>query len=216
MYNIRLRSSSGADFTVRVGTGRSPFLTTQLQSYSFLLIPDVDPLTSREIAKVNQFVESGGRLVVLADLIRSESYTSSSIFSALNPLLENCDIQFTGELLTTTHHTTANRQTVNILTNVVPHQITQGVTNVVSTGSTLDLTGSAQGLVFDDDGQPAIAVGSHGQGQCLALGTGIGFNADFGLTENDRLAHNIVLWAEGGMPFSIYLPIILRNVGSKT
>ena len=134
-YSVGFYTDGGASFSLRVGIGRSPFLTTELQGYSFLLIPDVDPLTSREISNVNQFIQRGGNLIVLSELIRGERYFSSSNFVALNPLLRGCGIQFTGQVLTTTNYTIANSQRINILTNVVPHVITQDITNVVSTGA---------------------------------------------------------------------------------
>lgn len=83
--------------------------------------------------------------------------------------------------------------------------------NVVSTGSTLVLTGTAQGLVFDDVGQPAIAVDQEERGQCLALGTGIGFNADFSLRQNEPLAENIMQWAKVRVSLVIYLPVIIKS-----
>lgn len=194
-----------------MGTGKSPFLTTHLPAYSFLLIPDVDSLTSREIESVKQFVERGGKLIVLSDLIRAPRYVSSSNFNALNALLADFDVQFTGELLTTSDYVMANKCEISILTNIVLHQVTQGITNVISTGSTLVLTGSVQGLVFDDEDNPAIAVGDQGWGQYLAVGTGIGFNADFRLRENDPLAENIVQWARTPAVSRIYLPIVLKS-----
>ena len=48
-YSIRFHTDRGADFSLTVGTGRSPFLTTDLSNYSFLFMPDADPLTDREI-----------------------------------------------------------------------------------------------------------------------------------------------------------------------
>ncbi len=210
-YKITFYTDRGATFSLRIGTGRSPFLSPDLQKYSFLLVPDVDPLTSRETANVRQFVQRGGNLIVLAELIKGETYFSWSNFAALNPLLAGCGIQFTGQTLTTTNYTMANNQRINILTNITPHEITQGITNVVSTGSTLVLTGTAQGLVFDDLGQPAIAIGQDKLGQCLAVGTGIGFNADFGLRQNDPLAQNIIQWAKVRVLFVIYLPIVIKG-----
>lgn len=210
-YQIGFYTDSGADFSLTVGTGRSPFLTTYLPAYAFLLIPDSDPLTSREIESVKQFVERGGKLILLADLIRAPRYFSSSNFDALNALLADFDVQFTGELLTTSDYVMANNCEINVLTNIVPHQITQGITKVISTGSTLVLTGSAQGLVFDDEDNPAIAVGDRGWGQYLAVGTGIGFNADFRLRENDPLAENIVQWARAPAISRIYLPLVSKS-----
>ena len=210
-YNIRFYTDRGADFSLTVGTGRSPFLTTALSSYSFLFIPDVDPLTDREIESVKQFVEGGGKLIVLSDLIRSPRYVSSSNFGALNALLADHGVQFTEELLTTSEYVIANGCEINILTNIVLHEVTQSITNVISTGSTLVLKGSAQGLVFDDEDNAVIAVGDQGWGQYLAVGTGIGFNADFGLRENDPLAENIMQWARTPAHYRIYLPIVLNS-----
>jgi hypothetical protein len=65
--------------------------------------------------------------------------------------------------------------------------------------------------VLDDEDHPAIAVGDQGWGQYLAVGTGIGFNADFGLRENDPLAENIVQWARTPAVSRIYLPIVLKS-----
>jgi hypothetical protein len=55
-----------------------------------------------------------------------------------------------------------------------------------------------------------VAVNSVGRGQCLALGVGIGFNADFWLRHNDPLADNIVRWARNRARYALYLPLISK------
>jgi hypothetical protein len=207
-YSIRFYTDSGADFALRIGTARSPYLTTNLIPYAFLMVPDVDPLSPREVSSIDAYVQGGGRLVVLSDLIKGRSYISSSNFDALNTLLAPCDMQFTGQLLTSSHHITANNQSITVLSDIVAHDITEGITEVVSTGSAIMLDGSAEGLVFDHEGQAAVAVNSTGQGHCLALGVGIGFNSDFSLRQNNPLADNIVRWALSGEPHVIFLPAI--------
>jgi hypothetical protein len=209
-YTVAFYTDLGADFSLRIGTARSPFLTADLLSYAFLLVPDVDPLSPREVDSVERFLQGGGNLVVLSDLIMGPTYSSSSNFGALNTLLAPCDMQFTGQLLTSTHQITANGQSITVLSNIVPHEITQGITQVVSTGSTLALTGTAQGLVFDAQAEAAVAVSTVGRGQCLALGVGIGFNSDFWLRQNDPLADNTVRWAQDRAPYVVYLPLISK------
>ena len=210
-YSIAFYTDLGASFSLRIGTARSPFLTTDLLSYAFLLVPDVDPLSPGEVDAVARFVQGGGNLVVLSDLIMGPSYISSSNFGALNTLLAPCDMQFTGQLLTSTHQITANGQSITVLSDIAFHEITQGITEVVSTGSSLVLSGAARGLVFDEQGQPAVAVSSVGRGQCLALGVGIGFNSDFWLRQNDPLADNVVRWALNRARYAIYLPAISKG-----
>jgi len=209
-YTIAFYSDLGASFDLRIGIARSPFLTPDFLSYAFLLVPDVDPLSPREVDSVERFVQGGGNLVLLSELITGPTYHSSSDFDALNTLLAPCDMQFTGQLLTCTHQITVNGQSMSALTDIVPHEITQGITEVVSTGSTLDLGGAARGLVFDGEGQPVIAVNSVGRGQCLALGVGIGFNSDFWVRQNDPLAGNIVRWALNRARCAIYLPAVSK------
>jgi len=194
-YLIHLYSDNGATFTLDIGVGKSPFMTIDLSHYHALIVPDLDPLSPREINNLKSYVDAGGKLVVLSDFIQGASYFSSSNFTALNNLLEPTNIQFTGELLTSTDHVTANHQEINVLSDVRPSRVTSGVTQVVSTGSTLDVTGSATGLVFDDEGEPVIALDRQGSGEVLVVGTGIGFNGDFHLSENDLLATRIVEWA---------------------
>lgn len=210
-YQVELRASLQSTCTLQIGTGQSPFLARPLGGYAFLALPDLDPLSDREIGRVEQFVQSGGNLLVLAEHIRGESYYSSSNFQALNELLDGCGMQLTGDKLTTVVTTTANRQTINIMTDIRPHPLTEGIAAVTATGTTLDLTGGAQGLVFDDAGDPVIAVSRNGLGQCLAVGTMIGFNADFHLEENDPLAPNIVRWASKRMSHQVFLPVTARN-----
>ena len=205
-YNIEFYSDLGASFDLRIGLARSPFMTTNLLGYSFLLVPDVDPLSTRELDRVHRFVQEGGNLVVISELIRSLGHYSSSDFGALNTLLSPCDMQFTGEQLTST----VEAQGMPALSDIVPHEVTQGITEVVSTGSTLALSGAARGLVFDGQGQPVVAVNSVGRGQCLALGVGIGFNADFWLRHNDPLADNIMRWARNRARYALYLPLISK------
>jgi len=207
-YTIAFYSDLGASFDLRIGIARSPFLTTNLLGYAFLLVPDVDPLSPREVDSVEHFVQAGGNLVVLSELIRGPTYYSSSNFEALNVLLAPCDMQFTGQLLSSTLQITANGQSIPVLSDIALHEVTQGITEVVSTGSTLALSGAARGLVFDGQGQPAVAANSVGRGQCLALGVGIGFNVDFWLRQNDPLADNIVRWARDRARYAIYLPAI--------
>ena len=194
-YLIHLYTDSGATFTLDVGVGKSPFMTIDLSRYHALVVPDIDPLSAREIDNLHDYVDAGGKLVVLSDFIQGTRYYTSSNFTALNDLLEPTNIQFTGELLTSTAHVTANTQEINVLNDIRPSRVTSGVTQVVSTGSTLSITGSATGLVFDDAGEPVIALERQGDGEVLVVATGIGFNADFSLSENDLLATRIVEWA---------------------
>ncbi|MCD4748313.1 MAG: hypothetical protein K8R59_02975 [Thermoanaerobaculales bacterium] len=204
-YTIRLYSDMGGSFTLEVGAGVSPFLTLDLAAYKAVFVPDIDQLTAREIEVVRAYLEVGGKLVVISDFIQGVSYYSSSNFSALNDLISPSGIRFTEELLRTTEVVTANRQEINVLTDIVESPLTRGVSQVVSTGSTLDLSGSAQGLVFDDDGEAAIAFDRQGLGEYLVVATGIGFNSDFSLHENDLLATRIVEWANG-LTSALYFP----------
>jgi len=210
-YQVELEARRQSTCTLQIGTGQSPFLATPLDGYAFVALPDIDPLSDREIGRIEQFVQSGGNLLALAEHIRAESYYSSSNFPALNELLDSCGMQLTGDKLATVMTTTANCQTINVLTDIRPHPLTEGIIAVTATGTTLDLTGGAQGLVFDDAGDPVIAVSRNGLGQCLAVGTMIGFNADFHLEENDRLAANIVEWASKRMSYRAFLPLTVRK-----
>ncbi len=194
-YLIHFYTDRGSTFTLDIGIGKSPFTTIDLSRYHALVVPDIDPLSAREIDYLHDFVDAGGKLVILSELIQGTSYFSSSNFAALNDLLEPTNIQLTGELLTSTAHVTANLQEINVLTDVRPGRVTSGVTQVISTGSTLSITGSATGLVFDDAGKPVIALDRQGDGEVLVVATGIGFNSDFNLDENDLLATRIVEWA---------------------
>jgi len=210
-YRVLLQAYGTATCTLEIGTGQSPFLTTPLDDYSFLLFPDSGPLSDRELARIQQFVQEGGNLVVLGELLEAPRYHRASNFDALNELLEGCGMQFTGQLLTTTLTTTANNQTISILTDVRPHALTEGIDEVASTGSTLSLSGTAQGLVFDDQGDPVMAVSRMGRGQCLAIGTGVAFDTDFHLRQNDPLAANIIEWASVRGSYVIYLPVVRRG-----
>lgn len=204
-YTVNMYSNLGGTFTLEVGTGLSPFLTLDLAAYTAVFVPDLDKLTAREIEAVRAYLEIGGKLVVISDFIQGTSYYSSSNFPALNDLLSPSGIQLTGELLYTTEVITANNQEINVLEDVVDSPITRGVSQVISTGSTLALSGSAQCFVFDDDGEAVIAFDRQGLGEYLVVATGIGFNSDFRLEENDLLATRIVEWANG-LSTVLYLP----------
>ena len=208
-YHIRFYSDLGATFALRVGTGQSPFLADEIADHRFLFVPDVDPLTDREIASAKRFMQAGGKMIVIADTIDGPSYRASPNVDALNDLVEEYGIQLSREMLTTTHTIIANKQPINVLTHIVPHEVTQGITQVLSTGSVLVVTGTAEGLVFDDAENAAIAVSEQGLGQCLVVGTGIGFNSDFGLRQNDPLAVNIMQWTT--MIHRTYLPRALQG-----
>jgi len=196
-YTIHMFSDRDGTFTLEVGTGISPFLTLDLAAFTALFVPDLDPLTSREIDAVRAFLDIGGKLVVISDFIQGSSYYSSSNFPALNDLLSPSGIQFTAELAHSNEVVTANHQEINVFDDVVDSPVTRGVDSVISTASTLALSGGAQGLVFDDDGNAVVALDQQGFGDYLAVATGIGFNSDFGLDENDLFATRIVEWANG-------------------
>lgn len=211
-YIINMRSDSGGTFTLEVGAGVSPFLTLDLASYSSVFVPDIDQLTEREIDAVRDYLQVGGKLVVISDFIRGTSYFASSNFPALNDLLSPSGIQLTGVLARSSEVVTANQQEINVFDDVADSPLTRGVTQVVSTGSTLSLSGSAQGLVFDDDGEAVISFDRQGLGEYLVVATGIGFNADFDLDENDLLATRIVEWANG-LTTALYLPAAASAAG---
>ena len=196
-YTIHMFSDRDGTFSLEVGTGISPFLTLDLTAFTALFVPDLDPLTSREIDAVRAFLDIGGKLVVISDFIQGLSYYSSSNFPALNDLLSPSGIQFTAELAHSNEVVTANQQEINVFDDVVDSPVTRGVDSVISTASTLALSGGAQGLVFDDDGKPVVALDQQGFGDYLAVATGIGFNSDFNLDENDLFATRIVEWANG-------------------
>jgi len=210
-YRVRLWAFGASTCTLKIGSGQSPFLSTPLDSYAFLLFPGSGPLSARETARIHQYVQDGGKLVVLASYLVGHHYYVGSSFEAMNELLNGCGMEFTGQLLTTTLTTEINGQTINILTDIRPHSLTQGVDQVVSTGSTLQLSGAAQGLVFDDQGDPVIAVSQVGSGQCLAIGTGIGFMVPFHQPANDPLAANLIEWASVRGNYVVFLPVVLRG-----
>ncbi len=68
-YRIQLESLRPSTCTLRVGIGQSPYLAEPLDDYAFLLVSDSGPLSNREIARIHQFVEAGGNLVAMAQLI---------------------------------------------------------------------------------------------------------------------------------------------------
>lgn len=196
-YTIRMFSDMDGSFTVEVGTGVSPFLTLDLSAFTALFVPDLDQLTSREIDAVRAYLDTGGKLVVISDFIQGPSYYASSNFTALNDLLSPSGIGFTGELATSDEVVIANNQEITVFDDVVDSPITSGVDSVSSTASTLTLSGGAQGLVFDEDGDAVVALDQQGFGDYLVVATGIGFNSDFHLDENDLFATRIVEWANG-------------------
>lgn len=196
-YTIHMFTDTAGSFTVDVGTGISPFLTLDLAAFTALFLPDLDQLTSREIDAVRAYLEIGGKLVVISDFIQGGSYSSSSNFPALNDLLSPSGIRFTGELAVSDQVVTANNQQITVFDDVVDSPVTRGVDTVISTSSTLDLSGGAQGLVFDDNREAVVALDQQGLGDYLVVGTGIGFNSDFRLDENDLFATRIVEWANG-------------------
>ena len=211
-YRVQLRASRESTCTLQIGAGQSPFLTAPLDSYSFLIVPDIDSLSSREVETIQQYVQDGGNLVVLAEHIWGPSYYSKSNFAALNQVLPVCGIEIDDQLLTSTVTIPANQQIMSVLRDIRPHPVTDAITEVVATGSTLSLSGVAEGLVFDDTGSPVIAVSHYGKGQCLVLGTAIGFNADFRLDQNDPLAANIIDWAKRRLSHRVFLPLAVRQV----
>lgn len=196
-YTIHMFSDRDGSFTLEVGTGISPFLTLDLAAFTALFVPDLDQLTTREIDAVRAFLDTGGKLVVISDFIQSATYRTSSDFPALNDLLSPSGIQFTGELALSNEVVIANQNEINVFDDVVDSPITRGVESVISTASTLALSGRAQGLVFDDDGDAVVALDQQGFGDYLVVATGIGFNSDFSLDENDLFATRIVEWANG-------------------
>jgi len=212
-YTVYMFTDTDGSFSVEVGTGVSPFLTLDLAAFTALFLPDLDPLTPREIDAVRAYLDTGGKLVVISDFIQGGSYVSSSNFEALNDLLSPSGIQFTGELAVSDEVVTANNQEITVFDDVVDSAVTRGVESVISTASTLDLEGGAQGLVFDDNDDAVVALDQQGFGDYLVVGTGIGFNADFHLDENDLFATRIVEWANG-LSAVLYLSAAASAPGS--
>jgi hypothetical protein len=212
-YTVHLFSDQEGSFTVEVGTGISPFLTLDLAAFSALFVPDLDQLTTREVEAVRAYLDIGGKLVVVSDLIRGASYSSSSNFPALNDLLSPSGIRFTGELAVSDEIVVANHQEITVFDDVVDSPLTRGVELVTSTASTLELSGGAQGLVFDANGDAVLALDQQGLGDYLVVATGIGFNSDFHLDQNDLLATRIVEWANG-LSVVLYLPAAASTPGA--
>ena len=84
--------------------------------------------------------------------------------------------------------------------------------STLTTRSTLELTGPALGLVFDDAGSPVVAASRMDWGTCLAVGIATGLSTNLRIEENELLAANIFQWARQRVDVrQLYLPVVIRD-----
>jgi hypothetical protein len=169
------------DIASRGGTSVAltrPISSSMLNPLQVVLIDDaITSLTGSEVNSLRDWANEGGSLVIMAD--------NSSSMSNVNVLLSGTGISETSVSFVSA-----------LLTNIVSHAITTGVTQVRadSYGGYLTVTSPAQTLVFDDLTRPHLAVSVLGRGKFVAVGNELMGDFQIGAAHDRKLSNQIIDW----------------------
>jgi len=174
MYDTWANTLSERGYVVDVHTS-GPITPTVLADYVAFVIPQAwDPYSLEELLAIQNFVIAGGGLLVIGD-DEPSVYTDLTAFAGISWVGGGCS---------------------GITTDVMPHEVTQGVTSVYLDAPIAEMvvSGCAQDLVRDPMGGIMLAVSEQ-------PGRVIGFADedslwDYSITQEDNLllANNMIDW----------------------
>jgi subtilase family serine protease len=168
-----------------------PITPMTLDTYDVLIIPQATyPYTGDELTTIQDFVFSGGGLLVIGD-------DYPSLFSDLTRF---ADILWTSGGMS------------GITTDIVPHPVTAGVSSVYLSAPIcyISVSGAAQGLVRDPAGNIMLAVSEQG-GKVLGFADEDSLrDYSIGQADNLRLANNMMDWLSTSIPVEHDLVVSLE------
>jgi thermitase len=153
--------------------------STVLERYdAFVTINARLSYSDAELNAIKEFVDKGGGLLVIGDDY-PDIYTNLTAFAGIT-------------------WTFAQYVFGGYTTNITPHEVTQGVSQVYLSGPTamINLNASAQALVSDNYmGHTVLAVNWHGPGRVMGFADQYSLSNYFiGFADNLRLATNMIAW----------------------
>jgi hypothetical protein len=160
-------------------------LATKLKSASaFLSMAPMSLYTVEDMRALTNFVERGGRLVVITDPTRNTLFTETNSSSmsgvdAANLLLEPFDLSFKDDYLYNMINNEGNYRNI-IVTNIADHALMKDISQlVIYGGHSLNTNGTSLATTDDEtlsskNDQPGglsiMKISSFGKGQVLAIG----------------------------------------------
>jgi hypothetical protein len=192
-YSILVTNLTLSGYIVNTHTS-GPINTTILADYDVFVIPQAhNPYDSSELWAIQNFVVTGGGLLVIGD-DEPSLYTDLTSFA---------DIKWTS----------GGRS--GITTDITPHEITQGVSSVylASPSAVMTVTTVAKDLVRDPVGGIVLAA---------SLGNVIGFADDDSLRnggipsrDNLQLANNMIDWLAKAQPLPAIRDVAIISVATS-
>jgi|GEM_PF-1264058 len=193
LYSIWVTNLTQRGYIVDTHTS-GPITTTVLAGYDvFVALKACVPYNSNELWAIQNFVFTGGGLLVIGDSVPS-IYTDLTGFAGI---------------------TWMSGGTAGVTTNITPHEVTSGVSSVYLPlpDAKITVTGPAQDLIRDTAGSIMLAV---------SLEHIIGFVDEdvlsdwyVGYADNLRLANNMIDWLAADKPLPAIRDVAIVSVATS-